>query len=228
MHFAIPGAIIGAFATSFVAGGWVGWVSNSSPSPPSPIAETAPTNTPFTPTSPPPTSSLPTPSITPSTSPQPYSGDVLAYGDSILILADTCLTTRGFSVDSQGSRRVKAGPADLQQYGAKIPDRVLIHLGTNGGATAADFEAIMEVLGTQRIVTFVTIQLPDDYSRYTFENRTNEVIRALPERYPNVRVFDWNAASETRPDWLYEDGYHPNLEGCDAYARLAENVVRSP
>lgn len=228
MHFAIPVAIMSAFAASFLAGGWFGWVSSSAPSSPSTVAETSANHTRLAPARPEPTPPPATPSSTPSASPQRYTGDLLAYGDSILILTDTCLTARGFTVDSQGSRPVRSGPAELRQYGENLPDRVLIHLGTNGGATATDFDAIMNVLGTQRIVTFATIQLPDDYTRYTFEDRTNEVIRELPQRYPNVRVFDWHAASDDRPDWLYEDGYHPNLLGCEEYARLAENIIRSP
>lgn len=166
-------------------------------------------------------------SVTPSPTPTRYDGTVLAYGDSVLILTEDCLIDQGFDVDSMGSRQVRVAPQELAAR-TSIPDRVLIHLGTNGGAYAADFDAIMEVLGEDRIVTFATIQLPDDYERYTFEDRTNDEIRALPTRYPNVRIFDWHRASDENPEWMYNDGYHPNLEGCAAYARLANAVVRAP
>lgn len=180
------------------------------------------------PTPAPPSTPTPTPSPTPTPTPSPYDGEVLAYGDSILILAESCLLDRGFAVDSEESRPVRSGPEELAAYGSALPDRILIHLGTNGGAYAEDYDAIMEVLGDERIVTFATIQLPNDYDRYTFEDRTNDAIRALPDRYPNVRIFDWHAASDDNPDWLYADGFHPNLEGCDAYADLAEEIVRLP
>jgi hypothetical protein len=123
---------------------------------------------------------------------------------------------------------VGSGPDELAAYGSNLPDRLLIHLGTNGGAYPEDYDAIMEVVGSERIVTFATIQLSNDYDRYTFEDRTNEAIYALAERYPNVRILDWFAASEENPDWMYADGFHPNLEGCDAYSTLAEEVVRAP
>lgn len=232
----------GGFAFCFAAGLGVGFIVQAAPADSTPLSASAPTSTmPPATTTPgnaatsPPERAMtplpkpsPTPSPTPTPKPTPYDGDVLAYGDSILILAESCLLDRGFDVDSEESRPVRSGPAELLAYGDALPDRVLIHLGTNGGAYAEDYDAIMDVLGNERIVTFATIQLPNDYDRYTFEDRTNDEIRALPDRYPNVRVFDWHRASDDKADWLYADGFHPNLEGCKAYARLAERTVRAP
>ena len=226
----------GGFAFCFAAGLGFGLVVQATPADSTPTSgatsspgPTTPTATaPPGPTSSPPPAPTPTPTPTPTSTPTPYDGAILAYGDSILILAESCLLDRGFDVDSEESRPVRSGPDELLAYGDDLPDRVLIHLGTNGGAYAEDYDAIMDILGAERIVTFATIQLPNDYDRYTFEDRTNDEIRALPERYPNVRVFDWHEASDDKPDWLYADGFHPNLEGCEAYARLAERVVRAP
>ena len=226
--------ILGAgFAFCFAAGLGFGLILQADPAESSSLSATTapptvastPTPTPTTPSSPLP---APTPTPIPTPAPTPYEGEVLAYGDSILILAESCLLERGFDVDSEESRPVGSGPEELAAYGTSLPDRVLIHLGTNGGAYAEDYDAIMDVLGEERIVTFATIQLPNDYDRYTFEDRTNEAIYALTDRYPNVRIFDWFTASEANPDWLYADGFHPNLEGCDAYADLAAEVVRAP
>lgn len=226
--------ILGAgFAFCFAAGLGFGLIVQADPAdssslsaPSAPTPSITPSATAAAPPAPlPPT---PTPTPTPSPTPTPYDGEVLAYGDSILILAESCLLEREFTVDSEESRFVTAGPEELAVYGDALPDRILIHLGTNGGAYPEDYDAIMEILGDDRIVTFATIQLPDDYDRYTFENRTNDAIRELSDRYPNVRVFDWHAASDDKPDWLYADGFHPNLDGCDAYASLAEEVVRAP
>ena len=225
--------ILGAgFAFCFAAGLGFGLIVQADPADSaitsaaaSPSA--APTPASPSPVSTPTTAPTPTQTPTPTPTPTPYTGEILAYGDSILILAESCLLERDFAVDSEESRPVASGPDELAAYGSALPDRVLIHLGTNGGAYDEDYDAIMEVLGDERIVTFATIQLPNDYDRYTFEDRTNEAIRALPDRYPNVRVFDWHAESEVNPDWMYADGFHPNLEGCDAYADLAEEVIRA-
>ena len=177
-----------------------------------------------------PTSDGPAPAddtAVPTAPPSPFAGELLAYGDSILILAESCLAERGFAVDSEESRPVGSGPEELLAYGDALPERILIHLGTNGGAAPEDYDAIMDVLGPDRVVVFATIQLPNDYDRYTFEDRTNEAITALPQRYPNVRIFDWHTVSDLNGDWLYDDGFHPNPEGCDAYASLAEEVIRA-
>ena len=219
---------IAGLAFIFVAGLGVGLIVQADPAP-SAVAPTSTGQVPSASTSPTSSVSSPAPSPSPTPTPRPsrYTGEVLAYGDSILILAEDCLEDRGFTVDSEESRPVRSGPEELLAYGSALPDRVLIHLGTNGGATDEDYDAIMEVLGPDRVVVFATIQLPDDLARYTFEERTNTAILALPQRYPNVRIFDWHEQSAKNPDLLYADEIHPNPEGCRAYAQRAERVVRA-
>ena len=156
-----------------------------------------------------------------------YRGPVFAIGDSVMMGARTCIEPRRYRVDALGSRQIAAGTEVLRTRVDRLPQRVVVHLGTNGGAYPEDFDRIVRILGRERTIVFVTIQLPNDYSRYTFEERTNAAIRALPERHPNVRVFDWNAASNTRPGWFWADGFHVRPEGCAAYARLLDRVVRS-
>jgi hypothetical protein len=102
---------------------------------------------------------------------------------------------------------------------------VLIHLGANGGASAQDLDAIMQILGPDRTVVWTTIQIPDDPERYTFEQDTNAAIAGLAETYPNVKVFSWNAMSPTNPDWLNADGSMTKL-GCQAFADFADRVMR--
>lgn len=109
--------------------------------------------------------------------------------------------------------------------GDDIPGGVLVHLGANGGATAQDLDAIMQILGPDRTVVWTTIQIPDDPERYTFEQDTNAAIAGLAESYPNVRVFSWNAMSPTNPDWLNADGSMTKL-GCQAFADFADRVMR--
>ena len=55
---------------------------------------------------------------------------------------------------------------------------MVVHLGTNGGITRAWVDRIMAIVGPGHLVVWVTLQLPNDYSRYTFENRSNTTIRA--------------------------------------------------
>jgi hypothetical protein len=130
-----------------------------------------------------------------------------------------------YEVDATTERRVTDAATDLRAREADIPGGVLIHLGANGGATAQDLDAIMQILGPDRTVVWTTIQIPDDPERYTFEQDTNAAIAGLAENYPNVRVFSWNAMSPTNPDWLNADGSMTKL-GCQAFADFADRVMR--
>ena len=160
--------------------------------------------------------------------PRPYTGTVFSIGDSVMMGARSCLEPRGFRVDALGSRQIAAGTSVLSRMKDSLPSRVVVHLGTNGGAYPEDFDRIVRLLGRDRIIVFVTIQLPNNYSRYTFEERTNAAIRALPQRHRNVRVFDWNAFSNTRPHLFWSDGFHVRPRGCESYAKKLDKIVRAP
>jgi hypothetical protein len=151
---------------------------------------------------------------------------VLAFGDYVLISAKRCLKKLDYEIDATTDRRVTDAVVDLRARGENIPDGVLIHLGANGGASAQDLDAIMQILGPDRTVVWTTIQIPDDPERYTFEQDTNAAIAGLAETYPNVKVFSWNAMSPTNPDWLNADGSMTKL-GCQAFADFADRVMRS-
>lgn len=167
------------------------------------------------------TSAAPSPTIR-----TPYTGEVLAFGDYVLISAKRCLKKLDYEIDATTDRRVTDAVIDLNARGDDIPGGVLIHLGANGGATAQDLDAIMQILGPDRTVVWTTIQIPDDPERYTFEQDTNAAIAGLAESYPNVRVFSWNAMSPTNPDWLNADGSMTRL-GCQAFADFADRVMRA-
>ena len=156
-----------------------------------------------------------------------YSGRIFAIGDSVMMGARTCLEARRYTVDAVGSRQISAGIDTLKVRRASLPNRVVVHLGTNGGAYPADLDRVVKAIGKRRLIIFVTIQLPNNYSRYTFEERTNAAIRALPERYDNVRVFDWNAITNNRPHLFWADGFHVRPEGCATYAKRLDNIARA-
>ena len=158
--------------------------------------------------------------------PSAYTGNVLAFGDYMLVSVQPCLRKLGFEVDAVSDRRIDAAAYDLRAIDDSIPGGVLIHLGANGGASAAELDGIMKVLGPDRIVAWTTIQLPDDPERYTFEQDTNAAIAGLAETYPNVRIFSWNALSMTNPEWLNADGSMTKA-GCKAFASYAEQVMRA-
>ena len=216
-----------SFAAALVAGAALGWLQGPSPAPATEVAgdavspsaqlvalESAATDA-GTPSPADPTYS-------------PYVGEVFAIGDSVLAGAAACLEARGVKANAEQSRQVSAAIDIVARKVDSLPPRVIVHLGTNGGATPGELDAIMTLLGPDRLVLWSTIQLPDDPTRYTYERSTNDAIVALTERYDNALVFDWESVSRQRPEWLYVEGIHMTPEGCEGYAGLVDPQVRAP
>lgn len=215
-----------AFVAALVAGAALGWIQGSSPAQ---VASAPPAAMPAVPM----TALESAGSGTQSASAAeptyaPYDGEVFALGDSVLAGAAACLEARGIKVNAEQSRQASAALEILRKKAGSLPPRVIIHVGTNGGASAGQLDAMMEVLGPERLVLWSTIQLPDDPSRYTYERSTNDAIAALAERYPNALVFDWESMTLQQPQWLYVEGIHMTPQGCEGYAGLVEPQVRAP
>ena len=215
-----------AFAAALVAGVGLGWWQGPALAPGSVTTPSA-VASPLESAGGAPAARASSASPTPSRVPEPYDGDVFAIGDSVLAGAGNCLARRAVDVNAQQSRRISDAVAILERKGERLPARVIVHLGTNGGATATELDAVMAVLGADRVVLWSTIQLPDDPSRYTYEDATNEAIAGLVERYDNVRIFDRQAATRLHPEWLYAEGIHMTPEGCAGYANLVEPQLRA-
>jgi len=94
---------------------------------------------------------------------------------------------------------------------------VVVALGTNGPFGFKVLDRIMRAAGTERSVYWVTVELPE-VANYAYEDAINRRMRAMPGRWPNAHVIDWNAS--VRPTGLYPDGIHLNPEGCRTYATL--------
>lgn len=162
------------------------------------------------------------------TAPARYTGPAFIIGDSVLLGARTCVAAKGWAYDAKGSRQAPAMRDILARMGSRVPHLVAVHVGTNGGVTDQQIDAIMKVLGPKRIVVWVTIQLPDD-GRYSHEARSNLSIRQAAARYPNARLADWNAKSEAhRSTWTWSDHIHLQPAGCRAFATLVDSVGRAP
>ena len=180
----------------------------------------APTSAPTTPV----TTSAPTPAPA-RTTPRPYTGEVFAFGDYFFLSTAPCLEAKGYTVDAGSGRRASDAATELARLVGELPGAVLLHLGANGGATPADLERVMDVLGPDRLVVWSTIQVPDG-DRYSFEADTNAAIAALPATYPQARVVSWNALSLTNPTWVNADG-SLTVAGCEAFADFADTVIRA-
>lgn len=150
----------------------------------------------------------------------------LVIGDSVALGAEACLARHGFDVDAVQSRSFSAGYAALvQKPRDSLPGNVVIHLGTNGPFSAGDFHAVMSHIGGDRLVTWVTIALPDR-DPYGFEASLNLMIKDLARSYDNTSIADWNAVSQGMGHWFYDDQIHINSQGCEGFGNVVNAAGR--
>ena len=51
------------------------------------------------------------------------------------------------------------------------------------------------------------------------------LVKAMPDKYGNVKVLDWYTYAEEHPEYLYGDKIHLNEEGQKVYADLIMQAV---
>lgn len=169
----------------------------------------------------PPVASTSTSTTTTTTLP-PQVIDMVAIGDSVMLGAATQLQERGYVVDAVISRQFKAG-VEIVTYLNQLRvlgSVVVVHLGTNGPTSTQTLDAFFSQLTEVPFVVVLTTRVAKDW-----QDRNNELIRALPERWPNVRVLDWFEASQGQDSWFYDDQTHLRPAGARAYAELIAQTV---
>jgi lysophospholipase L1-like esterase len=141
--------------------------------------------------------------------------DVLAVGDSVMLGSARKLSSYGITVDAAKNRQVNAGAQvlDYRMKTGELGNNVVIHLGTNGRTTASTFDSVMKPLANVQRVIVLTVRVPGS----PYSDKNNEIITALPLKYPNVTILDWQALSKGHKDWFASDGIHPNSLGQDQY-----------
>lgn len=151
---------------------------------------------------------------------------VTAIGDSVMLGAAHQLAEDipGIDLDASVGRQVSHAIRLLKERKAngQLGDVVLLHLGNNGTFTSKQFDQIMEVVGPERRVVFLTLRV----SR-SWEQGNNEVIRKGVERHEGAFLVDWRAAIEERPEVLWKDGTHLRPEWASFYVELLEPHLRS-
>jgi hypothetical protein len=146
-------------------------------------------------------------------------GPVRAVGDSVLLGAKRCFKGTEVKVDAEENRTMAEGARVIEERAAAgtLPPRVLVALGTNAPFGTKVLDRIMRAAGPERAVYFVTVELPDS-PQYDYEETVNLRLRAMPGRWPNAHVIDWNASVAV--GGLYPDGIHLDPQGCQTYANL--------
>ena len=149
--------------------------------------------------------------------------DAVGIGDSVMLGAKPQLLESGLSkVDAKVSRQASEGPGILRSWGSKLPNNVVVHLGTNGTIALKDCRDMVTAVGSDRTLYLVTVKVP----RF-WEKRNNRVLRACQRSFAGTRVVlvDWYAVATENPEYLYADGYHLRPDGVQAYVDLIQKAI---
>ena len=153
---------------------------------------------------------------------------VLALGESVMLGAVTNLNAGGIVVDAAKSRQGYNMAQLIEHLRAtnQLGRTIVIQTGTNGSVNDETLDRIMAALPADLTphVVFMTVRAP---RVWIADNNTR--IRALPLRYPNVVVLDWQAASAGILHLLSADGYHLRTqEAKQIYANLIFDAIGRP
>lgn len=141
-------------------------------------------------------------------------------GDSVMLGAVPALmeTMPDAIIDAKESRQVVHAIDIIKALEAedKLGGTVVIELGNNSYFNQATGQEIIDYLGKDRKVYWVTV-----YGKYLSDReRTNGVIMELAKANKNVEVIRWDLEGEQHPDWFYNDGIHLNGSGRTGFAQV--------
>jgi hypothetical protein len=102
------------------------------------------------------------------------------------------LESAGIRTDAAVNRGPNGALDAIRAFRAanSITQAAVVQIGTNGPVTREQYEAILDEFSDLRLVVVLTVKAPRFYIP-----GNNEIIRSLPDAYPNVRVLDWEARS---------------------------------
>ena len=128
----------------------------------------------------------------------------------------------GISVDANVGRLFAAGLADLRslQSSGRLGQEVVVHLGTNGMITSAQFDQLLTALRGVRRVVIVNVRVPRPW-----EAPVNDVLASGVKRWPTAVLVDWHAVANAHPDIFWDDGVHLRPAGAALYAGLIAHAL---
>jgi hypothetical protein len=139
-----------------------------------------------------------------------------------MIGATAQLEAAHFVLDAKEGRGPEGTRNAIQRHldDGTLPDTVVIHIGTNAPLRQENLDAILALL-VDRTVVMLTLHAPGiDYI-----DANNDLIRSLPERYPNVKVADWDALVDSGAFTMLPDGIHLSEEARAPYVQLIIDTI---
>ena len=149
--------------------------------------------------------------------------EVFAIGDSVMKGAAPELASRGIVVDAEENRQGKLAAeifVQLRDLGVGM-NAAVVHVGTNGPMSTETLDLMMSALSDVPRVVILTGR-----GNREWIEPNNSRIRALPERYPNVVVLDWQLVAELCSGECFTgDGIHLDRDGSEFYADEIEKAL---
>ena len=150
---------------------------------------------------------------------------VTCVGDSVMLGALPALqqTMPGCVVDAKESRQAAEAIGILQNLDAqgKLGSVVVIALGTNGPFSVEFGQSVIDWLGPDRQVYWVTAY----GATLRWQEESNSTIRAIAEQNDNVTLIDWAGIAPEHPEWFYSDGIHLQQAGQQGYADFVAREI---
>ena len=137
---------------------------------------------------------------------------MLGAAPSILGMLPDCV------IDAKVSRQVIQADSviDSLEKQDSLRQTVVIALGTNGTFSTATGQELINRLGSDRTIYWVTVYGRD----LRWQEDSNATIRKLAEDNENVHIIDWAQAASGHVEWFCADGIHLSVEGRAAYAGI--------
>ena len=119
----------------------------------------------------------------------------------------------------------RAAPELLQEMSRDLEkaagSTVVMDLGNNDLLTEETVRAIFELVKESPKIVVVNTAVPRPY-----RDANNELIARLATEYTNVKVVDWNAISDGRPEYFAPDGVHLVPTGVSAYVMAIDEALK--
>lgn len=153
------------------------------------------------------------------TPPSPENRSVTVIGDSVMIDVTPHLKDafEKVDVDAKIGRQFREAEEIVQQKKGtgSLGEIVIIELGANGPLSDKKMASLIETIGTEHDIYFITTRVPKPW-----QNEINDTIKNVAGDYKNVKVVDWFSLSESHSEYIGNDGVHLTLTGAKVYAEL--------
>lgn len=148
----------------------------------------------------------------------PVTTTVWVVGDSVMLGVENALISElpVSAFDAKVGRQAE-DVAHVLSAATAAPSTtdVIINLGNNSPLSPATVEQIFQELSQHPMAIVVNARVPR-----VWQEGNNNLIARIANKYPQVRIVDWYAASRDHREYFVGDGVHLTRLGINAYVNL--------